>query len=334
VGGRPPPKLGLVLSGGGAPAAYFGAGVAAAVQEAGLRPTVFSGVSAGALNACALGVGLEAAALIDLWTQVRWQDIYRPRLDLWRMLDPRPFLRRPTTNLVQAALETVRWTWLLDSEPARRTLSAFLGGSELRIKDGMTVVVSAVDQGTAEVVRFTNRLPGPGHHLDEFREVALGVDHLMASSAAPLLFPPGRFGEHEFVDAGLVANTPLKPALAYEPDAVIVVSASGIARPAPTPCSLGEAIGLLSDNVTTFALLSDYRHAETVNKLVAAEEPGATEYKHIDLLLIEPTGLSFNASAFLRFSPGNARRIIEHGRSVGRRALAEWPVLDRLTAHR
>ncbi|MBA2309540.1 MAG: patatin-like phospholipase family protein [Pseudonocardiales bacterium] len=51
----------MVFSGGGAPAAYFGAGVVRAVEEAGLEPTMFSGVSSGAFNAAPerveLGVG-------------------------------------------------------------------------------------------------------------------------------------------------------------------------------------------------------------------------------------------------------------------------------------
>jgi NTE family protein len=123
-----------------------------------------------------------------------------------------------------------------------------------------------------------------------------------------------------------VANTPLKPELAYEPDAVIVVSAAGIARPAPPPASLGDAIGLLAENVAHFALLSDYRHAEQVNVLAAAA-PQATEKKPVELLLIEPTGLPFTTSGFLRFDPDDARRLIEHGRTAAERALAEWPVL-------
>ena len=318
-----------MLSGGGAPAAYFSAGVAQAVQEAGLRPSVYSGVSSGAVNACALGMGMDAAAVGDLWAQVGWRDVYRPRLDLWRLLNPRCLLRRPTANLVEYALDAVGWTWLLDTEPARRTLTEFLGDTELRMTSDAAVVVSAVDQGTGEIVRFTNKLPRPGHRGEEFRKVKLHLDHLMASAAAPLLFPPGKFNEHDFVDAGLVANTPLKPALAYEPDAVIVVSASGIARPAPPPTSLAEAIGLLAENVATFALLSDYRHAQTVNTLVDAA-PEVTAKKHIELLLVEPTALSFSPSAFLRFNPSTARRIIEHGRTVGASALASWPILDEL----
>jgi NTE family protein len=209
--------------------------------------------------------------------------------------------------------------------------------------------VSAVDQSSAAVVRFTNEIP-PAHRLtaaedegnsavppppDHFMGVELTVDHLMASAAAPLLFPPGRFPDspdlkdRDFIDAGLVANTPLKPALAYEPDAVIIVSASGIKRPTPSPVSLGDAIGLLAENVAYFALLSDYKHAETVNTLVAADPAAAAPKKHVDMLLIEPHGYAFTAPSFLRFNETEAGRIIELGRKLGEAALSAWQPADR-----
>ncbi|MCX9192270.1 hypothetical protein C3Y87_12760 [Carbonactinospora thermoautotrophica] len=324
-------RVGLVFSGGGAPAAYFGAGVACAVEEAGLRPCVFSGVSAGALNAGALSVGLDAAHLAELWTSIRWQDVYRPRLDVWRMPAVQNLLSRPAASLIERLLNAVGWSWFLDTKPARATLANALGGQTLRIRDGAVLIVSAVDQGTAEVVRFTNSLPPAHRRGHEFQETELTVDHLLASAAVPVLFAPGHIGGRRYVDAGLVANTPLKPALAYELDAVIVVSASGLSRPAPPPASLGDAIGLLAENIAYFALLSDYRHAETVNTLVQVA-PEKTEKKQVDLLLVEPSGLAFDPSAFLRFSPRDARRLIEHGRSMGRRRLGMWPAMETLTA--
>ncbi len=324
------PRVGLVFSGGGAPAAYFGAGVACAVEEAGLQPCVFSGVSAGALNAAALSVGLDAAHLAGLWTSIRWPDIYRPRPDVWRLLAVQNLLRRPSASLVERLLHAVSWSWFLDTKPARTTLANVLGGETLRIRDGVVLIVSAVDQGTAEVVRFTNVLPPAHRRGREFRETELHIDHLLASAAAPLLFAPGHVAGRRYMDAGLVANTPLKPALAYELDAVIVVSASGLSRPAPPPASLGDAIGLLAENIAYFALLSDYRHAETVNTLVQVA-PEKTEKKQVDLVLVEPDEPALEPSAFLRFNPRDARRLIEHGRTMGRRKLDMWPALDTLT---
>lgn len=321
-------QLALVLSGGGAPAAYFGVGVAQAVHEAGLRPTLYSGVSAGALNAAALSTGMPPADLAEVWRSTSTTQIVKPRLDLWNLFNVRGFVRRPWPPL-DSLLESVGWTWTLSTDPARELLTAILGGEAVHVADGNTLVVSAVDQGSGTVVRFASQLP-PGRRRgegagSEFVECSLTVDHLLASAAAPLLFQAGRvpeLPEKDFVDAGLVANTPLKPALAYEPDAALVVSASGIDRPAPSPQNLGAAIGLLAENLAHFAMLADYKHAETVNKLVVAEP--ATNRKQIELMLVEPRDVAFSAPAFLRFDREAADQVIGLGIKQGRAALDAW----------
>jgi predicted acylesterase/phospholipase RssA len=59
-------SLALVLSGGGACAAYFGAGVAQGLAEEGLRPDVLSGTSAGGLNVGRRRVAGAAGGAVDL----------------------------------------------------------------------------------------------------------------------------------------------------------------------------------------------------------------------------------------------------------------------------
>jgi NTE family protein len=189
-----------------------------------------------------------------------------------------------------------------------------------------TVVVSAVDENTAELVRFCSSLPPPHRRDATFREVELTVDHVLSSAAVPLLFPPGHAGgRHGLVDAGLVANTPLAPVLHYEPDRVIVVSAPSGGRPAETPDSLGAAIALLADNVTHFALASDLAHARTAN-LLARVAPDATPKRDVPILVIEPADLGFSVDRFLDFRPAQAREVIEQGREQTAKALVGWPV--------
>lgn len=322
-------RLAVVFSGGGAPAAYFSAGVARALSDARLVPDVLSGVSAGALTAYALGTGTDADELSEMWETVDCTDIYTPRTDVWNLLDVRRLLSRPRGSLMEHVMGATRWMWLLDTAPARRTFRRYFGAGPLPVLEGRTVVISAVDQAGAGVTRFTNELPPPHRSTPEFQRAELGVPHLLASTAAPLLFAEGKVDGNAYSDAGLVANTPLKPALAYEPDAVIVVAAGGAERPAPAPESLSEAIGLLAENIAYAALMADFRHARTVNKL-AAEAPKATEKKQVPMLLLEPTGMPFTASGFLRFRPEVAREVMAHGQETAAKALASWPELDRV----
>jgi NTE family protein len=140
-----------------------------------------------------------------------------------------------------------------------------------------------------------------------------------------MLFPPGRYRDHTLVDAGLVANTPLAPAMRYEPDRVIVVSGAGISRPAPTPASFGQAMALLVDNVAQFALNADLDHTETVNQM-ARLAPAGTDRRYVPVLKIEPTELGFSINGFLRFDPADAEKIMQYGRDTAAKALANWSV--------
>lgn len=315
--------LALVLSGGGAPAAYKGAGVIRAMTELGLRPSVVSGVSAGALNAAAVGIGMDGDRLAELWRGVRWHDVYRPRTDVWNLVRPGNLLH-VEQNVVDYALDAIGWTWLLDADPARRTLSREFGGEHPPIRPDVTVVVSAVDQTSGDLARFCTALPPEHRRRDEFRRVRLSVDHLLASAAAPLLFPPVPDGDASYVDAGLVANTPLKPALAYEPDAVVVVSGSGASWPAPVPRTLGDQIGLLVDNVAHFALMADFNHAQTVNAL-ARHAPAATDRRAVPMLLIAPPDAGFSPGRFLQFTEEHAEEAMTLGYQAALRQLADWP---------
>lgn len=308
----------MVFSGGGAPAAYFGAGVVRAVEEAGLQPRIFSGVSAGAVNAAALAVGFDAAALGAMWREIRWSDIARLRTDVYRLPKVGNMVRG-APHLLDWALGSVGWNALLDSSPARATLQKRLGGPPLRVADGRTLLVSAVDVSTGEVLRFANRAaPRPGSAV---RPGPITVEHLLASAAVPVMFPPVEIDGRLLVDAGTVANTPLAPVMAFEPDAVVVVSGSGGTRPAPPPASLGETIGLLVDNLAHFALEADVEHTRTVNELARA---GATDRKEVSLVLVEPRRLAFSAGAFFKFTAAEADRIMGYGHERGVEALAAW----------
>lgn len=310
-------SVGLVLSGGGANGA-FTAGVFAAIEEAGIVPTVLSGTSAGALNAAGIGVGMDAATLGDLWRSISARDVYRLRRDVLSLVRPRGLLR--SSSLPERALHGIGWTHLLETSALRRTLIDALGGE--RIDAGMLpVVVSAVEVSSGKLVRFANVLP-PAHRITpRFRQVQLDVDHLMASSSIPLAFAPGPVDGIDFWDGGLVANTPLAPVLAYEPERVVVVTTSTRERPSPPPQSLAETISLLIDNVLAHSLYADLQRAELVNELCRLA-PERTDRREVELLVIDPVGLDLGGA--LDFDPALAERRLELGVSAGRAALESW----------
>jgi NTE family protein len=311
-------RLGLVLSGGGANGA-FEAGVVAAIEEAGLTPSVLSGTSAGALNVAGMAHGLDAAALAEVWRGVRAQDVFRLRRDVWRALRPGRWFAKG--NLASRALSGIGWTWLLETSPLRATLQRVLDGDHVTVQGDLAVSVSAVEKATGALVRFTNALPPPHRRKPSYRQVALGVDHLMASAAIPLAFRPAELDGRRWWDGGIVANTPLAPAMAHEPDAVIVVTTATRERPAPQPETLDDAIGLLIDNVLAHSLAADLERARLVNDLCRLD-PGHDGMREVEILVIEPAGLEIGGT--LDFDPALAERRLELGLELGRQKLATW----------
>lgn len=311
-------RLGLVLAGGGARGA-FEAGVVAAMQARGLVAEVLSGTSAGALNAGALAAGLDAQGLGEVWRRVRSADVYRLRRDVWNLLNPAGL--RSGGNIAERLLATVGWTHLLRTDPLRATIVDVLGGERIAVQADRTLVVSAVERDTGALVRFASGAPAPQRMTPRFRIVEPTVDHLLASAAIPLVFQPGMVGDTAHWDGGLVANTPLAPAMAYEPDAVVVVTTATRARPSPPPRNLGEAISLLIDNVLAFSLEADLARAATVNELcrAAGETP---QRKLVDILVIQPTGLDLGDG--LSFDPERSATLLRLGEEVGGRALDSW----------
>lgn len=310
-------RVALVLAGGGA-AGAFEAGVIDAVEAHALAPTILSGTSAGALNAAGLAHGLSSSDLAALWRRTGSRDVYRLRRDVWRLPRPRGLLTGGGVG--DRLLNAVGWSHLFSTSPLRRTLVEALGGEHVDVTPGQPLAVSSVEVGSGELVRFVSELPRPQRRGQRYREVAVGVDHLMASAAIPLVFPPASVNDTAFWDAGLVANTPLAPALAYEPDLTIVVTTATRPRPAPGPASPGQALSLLIDNVLANSLADDLARARELNRLLG-EEGGPDAKRPVDLVVIEPIGEDLGDS--LDFSAEAAEHRLAVGRRLGRQALSQ-----------
>lgn len=320
-------RTALVLSGGGAKGA-FEAGVIDGLRAGGVSFDVVSGTSAGGLNAAAVAVGLPPSELIELWTTLESRDVYRVRRDVHRLLRPVHLLAHPDRLLglghhttSEHLLDSIGWTWLFDPSPLRRRMVELLGGEVLPVDAGVVLSVSCIDAGTGELVRFSNREPPPGRGDDAVVVTELTVDHLLATAAIPGLFAPIEIEGRHYWDGGLIANTPLTGAVAYEPDEVFVVASGAVDRDAGVPRSLGQVVSSVIDHLLRYALLKDVDHTGTVNTLVT-HAPGATKHRHIRIVPIVPTTERSGIGQLLDFEPARAAELIRDGREAASRALA------------
>ena len=319
----------LVLSGGGAKGA-FEAGVIAALDDAGVRPAILSGTSAGALNAAAVACGVPIDRLVGMWGSLESGDVYRMRRDVHRLVrplhlasDPWALLGRGRQSTSEHLLESIGWTWLFHTAPLRERLVAVLGGEVLPIRDDVVLTVACVDAASGELVRFTNHAPTGARAEPGYREVTMTVDHLLASAAIPGIFAPIEIEGGTWWDGGLVANTPLSAALAYDPDAAIVVATGAVERTAEPPRSLGQAASQIIDHIMRFGMVKDMDHAQTVNELVRVA-PDATRHREVQLVPVVPNDDRSGLGELLDFDPRRAHQLIDDGREVGAAAVRRW----------
>jgi NTE family protein len=190
----------LVLQGGAALGAYE-AGVLRALLESGRRLDVVTGCSIGALMA-AIVVGSRGdpvEALHDMWQ--RFAMPVNPFLpNLFARSLPVPGGRnvyRP--NPVWFTVPALA-THMYETAPLEAALNEWVDFDKLNASP-VEVIVTAVE------VR--------GGHLQEFssHRDGLTAKHVVASASLPPVFPATAVDGGEFWDGGLIASTPLRPAI-------------------------------------------------------------------------------------------------------------------------
>lgn len=218
--------LALVLTGGGARAAYqVGVLRAIARRYPDLQPQIVTGVSAGAINAiylCCRDVGFAKTV----------EELERH----WAQLDTDQVIRSDSPSMGSSAL---RWMMrlvsgsnpmrpdvrgLVDTSPLERFLKRILcreGDEIMGLTDNLAagglkaVAVTTINYTTGQTVTW---VMGRGIDLWERpnrRSVhaRITVPHIMASASLPLIFPAVKLGDAWHGDGGVRLSAPLSPAL-------------------------------------------------------------------------------------------------------------------------
>ena len=304
-------KTALVLPGGGARGA-FQVGVLKALAELVPKGTVnpfrvISGTSAGAVTAVVLAAKarrfkIAVAELEEVWGNFRCQDVYKT--DQLTMLKSslRWFGAIVTGGLIGMPHS------LLDNSPLRALLNRNLRFS--RIQDALNcgwldaVAVTAAGYSTAQSHTFFES-------TDEHREWSrtrragvrgqLDLDHLMASIAVPMIFPPVYIGDEYFGDGAMRQATPLSPAIHLGADRILVVGIRNeVADKAPEPNehqdppSFGHIAGYMLDTLFMDGLYSDLERMTRINQLIDAVPEGQRhgalkEMRPIDTMVVVPS---------------------------------------------
>ncbi|CRI55898.1 patatin-like phospholipase family protein [Pseudomonas sp. CCOS 191] len=235
---------GLILSGGGARAAYqvgVLAGIAELLPPGAANPfPVIVGTSAGAINAVKLASGATRFAESVQQLTAFWQN-FRSHLVLrsdW------PGVIRQASRFVGHSLLGLGGqvpVALLDSRPLRGLLHEHLNldgiAHSLAANQLRAIAVTAFGYESGQAVTFyqgRDTIEPWLRHRRIGMPTPLTIDHLLASSAIPLLFAPVRLGEEYFGDGAVRQPAPISPALHLGASRVLVVGVSGNPqRPSP-----------------------------------------------------------------------------------------------------
>ncbi|MEO7743268.1 MAG: patatin-like phospholipase family protein [Usitatibacter sp.] len=304
-------KTGLVLAGGGARAAYQ-VGVLQAIKEIVPDPKVnpfkiICGTSAGAVNAGSLAVYADnfGHAVDNL-------------LEVWRHFEPRHVYRADFPGVVA---NSARWFGgllfgaflknkrisLLDNRPLESLLSRYLNFDRIERN---------IEAGALDAVAITCSGYTSGQSCSFFQGAAelepwkrsqrigikarLKVEHLMASSAIPFLFPPYHLNREFFGDGSMRQVAPVSPALHLGADRVIVVGTAKIRNDSPDRTrgdlypTLAQVAGHVMNSIFLDSLAVDLERLERINRTVscssveALKKMGLTLH-HVDVLVLTPS---------------------------------------------
>jgi NTE family protein len=298
------PRIALILPGGGARSAYQ-VGVLKAIAGW-CRPgqplpfSILCGTSAGAINAAVIGAGAAdfpraAAELARVWGAFRVSQVFRSgAVDMLR-------------SGLHLLLALVSGGWLVavprslfDNTPLRALLKREIDFARLSqaTRSGAlnAIAVTVTGLGGGESVTF---IQSAGHFEPWSRAGRRGVaadiniDHLMASSAIPLLFAAVPIGHFHFSDGAMRQAAPLAPAIHLGADRILAIGArsSRIDPPVPDkPPDIGDMFGFMLDTLFTEGLHADLERVDRINALLdhLQDCPRPLGLRRIETLLMLP----------------------------------------------
>jgi NTE family protein len=295
--------IGLILSGGGARAAYQ-VGVLRAIANMLPRrsPTPFSilcGTSAGAINAASLASNSDrfdraVAQLARTWGNLHWAEVYRAdAAGVLRILSrclgvllagglsrPQPISLLDGTPLVELLRGTIDFDRIRDTIAAGHLQALCITASSYTTGDSISFFQ---DDGSHEPWRRARRVGRPEE---------IGLLHVLASCALPFAFPVVRIDREYFGDGSMHQLAPLSPALHLGARRVLVIgvgSSSHRERAALNSAawpSLAQIAGHMLNTIFIDTLDMDLERLQRVNRTVVCI-PEATRRQQDGLRIVE-----------------------------------------------
>jgi NTE family protein len=361
------PITGLVLSGGGARAAYQ-VGVLRAIARlrrgtaASPRRSPFGvicGTSAGAINAAALACNADhfdtaVEAIARVWQDFSAEQVYRAD-SLGVIRSGAQWLTMLSIGWLVARWRKARPRSLLDNTPLAELLAQMVPLQRLpRMLSGRHVqalALTASNYSSGEHVTFyQSAAPVPAWVRSQrlAATAELSTAHLLASSAIPFVFPATELavgGQLEwFGDGSMRQTAPLSPAIHLGAQRLLVIGAGRMHEPPGRRVqntgypSLAQIAGHTLSGIFLDALTADVERLQRINRtlaLLSDEARLATPLRQIEALVIAPSQrLDEIAARHVEELPSTVRALLRgvgvsgRGRTAQGAALASYLLFE------
>ena len=303
-------RLGLVLSGGGARGAYQ-AGVLLGIAEIAAAKgiphpfKIVTGVSAGAVNAASMvssqaDLADIATKLTKDWALLTAEQVFKTdalsvgRLGMKFMFD----------TAMGALRQKKLARSLLDTAPLHKYLSENIPFAEIpkTLKAGNVdaLALTAMNYSNSHSMTFVQSAK-PAEMWDRARrrsvQSEIGVEHVMASGAIPMFFPPVAIGDDHYGDGCLRNTAPLSPAIHLGADRLIVISVRRPDHLAPpvqahVEPSLARVAGVVLNALLMDAIEFDMERLARINTtvdLVPQATRASLHLRKLEYLWIRPS---------------------------------------------
>ena len=219
------PKIGLVLSGGGAKGAAH-IGVLKYIEEAGIPIDYIAGTSMGSIVGGMYALGYTSDEILAIISQVDWDQLISNKVDRQKISYTKKFESRSQLITIPFSIKTDQAE--LRSRSFKNSLpTGIISG------DNLINLFNSLSVGYSDPIDFndlpipflciaTNVINGEAEVLNK----GIFSKSLRASMAIPVLFDPIKINETLYADGGLVKNFPAEECRAMGADYVIGVSMS------------------------------------------------------------------------------------------------------------
>ena len=295
-----------MLTGGGARAAYQ-VGVLKAIAQHYPRSSkipfqVICGTSAGAINGTALACYASCFHLGVKKVEWIWRNFHTDQVYYSDYLRVFRQILRGLFSAFQADYANKKPVSLLDNKPLRQLLTKILDLKRIdrNIVGGYlsSVSVTASCYNNGDSITFFQSADTPEWRRAKRcgQRTLLGVHHLMASAAIPLVFPSVRIHQQYFGDGSVNQLAPLSAPIHLGADKILIIGLADPRKNEQTQRMLhhpdvASITGHLLDSVFSDTLNSDLERMQRVNKTIALlrENNIASDLKPMQSLLITPS---------------------------------------------